>query len=120
MKKQDGYTLNELKGVFAQAPCGVGIFTAYEQTALYYNEAYFKLVGYTPEEYAGQIGKEYQKLVFAEDRHIQARIVDSVAKKGGVTAVEYRIEQKDKSVRWVRLSNTPIVVDEENCLLCFF
>lgn len=120
MKSQNAYALESLKSVLAAAPCGVGVFTARERKALYYNGAYFKLVGYTPEEYAEQIGGDYQKLIFAAEEPVHAHISNAVRSAGGVEAAEYRIVQKNENVRWVRMSSAAITVDGTDCALCFF
>ncbi len=120
MKLQNGYELEKLKGVFSVAPCGVALFRAKDQTALYYNDAYYKLVGYTPEEYAAQVDGDYQKLIFAGEQPVHARITETIASTGGVSAAEYRIVQKSGDVRWVRMSSSAITVNGMDCSLCFF
>lgn len=120
MKSQNGHEFEKLKDIFSVSPCGVGIFTMEDQMPIYYNDTYYKLVGYTPEEYRMEIDKDYQKIIFEDDRPIYTSIVNLVITKKGSNTGEYRILQKNRSVRWVRLSIINIILDSEECLLCFF
>ncbi|MEA4923120.1 MAG: hypothetical protein VB031_07095 [Eubacteriaceae bacterium] len=70
MDGQKHYNIDKLKKVFAAAPCGIGIFVAETRQPLFLNDAYYRLTGYTPEEYAEIISNEEQKLMFSLDKHV--------------------------------------------------
>lgn len=74
MKIEKPDSLDAVEEIFSCAPCGIGFFVVDSQKPLYLNDAYYKLVGYTPQEYKDQIGTEYQKLFFAEDIDITNKI----------------------------------------------
>lgn len=67
MDHRNYYSLLELKDVFIAAPCGVCIFDSATGQPLFLNEIYYRITGYTPEEYDRLIGEQYKRLIFPPD-----------------------------------------------------
>ena len=101
MDERDQYSLEKMKSVFAAAPCGVGIFAAGTREPLFLNNAYYRLVGYTPEEYRQLISNEDRKLFYPPDEHMSERVAQRYASDGCLAGVQYRVVQKDGGVCWV-------------------
>ncbi len=119
MKIEKPDSLDAVEEIFSCAPCGIGFFVVDSQKPLYLNDAYYKLVGYTPQEYKDQIGTEYQKLFFAEDIDITNKIDQFFDSTKSAAAFEYRIKRKDGSKIWARLTVSYIVLSNQKCVLCF-
>ena len=120
MNEHENYHIDELKSIFSAAPCGVGIFSGQEHNPLFLNDAYFRMVGYTPEEYKRVIANDDTQLFFPEDLPVNEKITRDYADTGKLTGIEYRIVQKNGALRWIKLHITPITADGKNCALCFF
>ena len=120
MDERDQYSLEKMKSVFAAAPCGVGIFAAGTREPLFLNNAYYRLVGYTPEEYRQLISNEDRKLFYPPDEHMSERVAQRYASDGCLAGVQYRVVQKDGGVCWVELNMISVTVDGGDCALCFF
>lgn len=120
MNERESYTLEHLKSVFASAPCGVGVFAAQARDPLFLNDAYFRMVGYTPEEYAELISNEDQKLLFPMDLPVNQRVEQRYSNDGSLSGAEYRVIQKNGGICWVNLTMVSIAADGRDCALCFF
>ena len=120
MDERDQYSLEKMKSVFAAAPCGVGIFAAVTREPLFLNNAYYRLVGYTPEEYRQLISNEDRKLFYPPDEPMSERVAQRYASDGCLAGVQYRVVQKDGGVCWVELNMISVTVDGGDCALCFF
>lgn len=120
MNERESYNLDELKGIFTPAPCGVGVFAMGTREPLFLNDAYYRIVGYTPEEYSDIIANDDKKLVYPPDYPVGELIMKKYAENVNLSCVEYRIVQKNGGVCWVDLTMTPIDVDGVEYALCFF
>lgn len=116
----DTYSMEKLERILSTAPCGVGIFTLQHHTALYFNPAYYRLVGYTPEEYASIKGDKKESLLYPEDLKLSDSAMAALA--GGEEGKEYtfRILRRGGEMRYVRLSFVPFLDASQSCVLCFF
>ncbi len=120
MKQHEKNGFEELENIFDAAPCGVGILSVDDRRPMYFNRAYYRLFGYTPQEYGEQIGDDFQKLLVPRDQPVYEHIADYLAAAGDESATDYGIVRKDGGVRRVRFSHTEIAWDGERCALCFF
>lgn len=118
MNEQD-YLIEDIEKLFANIPCGVGIFDT-QHNPLFLNDAYYDLVGYSPEEYKSIIDNRDESLIFQSDEPNLAQIRLDLGKGEELCGAEYRIVQKGGSVKWVRLSVSYIKANGKYCALCFF
>lgn len=119
MDKEFKFKLQYLENAFATAPCGVGIFEENSGKMIFLNTAYYKLIGYSPEEYSREIGDGYEQLIFGADISISDSTRKDIA-VSGTSGGEYRSVRRDGSVCWIKLSMTAIDLDERSVVLCFF
>lgn len=114
------FGLDQLKSLCDSAPCGMGIFTNHNETPLYLNEAYFKLIGYTSDEYKKEFSDCADKLLIPDDSHISDKAVKLFNNEPQNLTSEYRIKQKNGNIKWVRLTVTPFMTAKKHYGLCFF
>ncbi|MCH3967904.1 MAG: PAS domain-containing protein [Atopobiaceae bacterium] len=116
----EGSGLERLKALLAAAPCGVAIFEAGTRQPLYLNDAYYRIVGYTPEEYERLVGDNDRALVFGHDFTRIPQPSETSAADAEVTNAEYRVVRKDGGIRWVRLTLSSLGAEGSSRYLCFF
>ena len=120
MNTRESYTLEKLKSIFTAAPCGVGVFAAETYEPLFLNDAYYRLVGYTQEEYKKLISNQDQRLFFPPDQAMAEQVSQRYLHDGNLSGIQYRIIQKNGGVCWVDLTIISVVADGGDCALCFF
>ncbi len=120
MDEQKRYQLDDVRDVFSTAPCGIGIFDPKTREPIFLNTAYYKLVGYTPEEYAELIANNDQRLIFSDDRAITKENTEQFSQQGIVTNARFRIVRKSGEICWVDLCIVPIMIDGNKYALSFF
>lgn len=98
-----------LEKLYNNVPCGIGVFEAKENgKVLFLNDAFFKLLGYTREEFNTRGTSFLEEYLYPEDRALYAAIEDKVNTVGFVENGEYRIVCKDGTIRWVQLNVSKI------------
>lgn len=120
MDESNRYQLKDVREIFSIAPFGIGVFDRQSREPIFLNEAYYKLVGYTPEEYTKLIANQDQKLIFPDDRLINQKNTEAFSSHGIVSNARFRIVTKNKKVCWVDLCIIPITISEKKYALCFF
>ncbi len=120
MNERSSYALEKLKSVFSNAPCGVGVFASGTREPLFLNDAYYHIVGYTPQEYGDLVSNQDQKLLFPMDVSMNERLEQRYCDDGSLSGAQYRVLRKDGGVCWVDLTMVTITVDKQDCALCFF
>ena len=100
----------QLTDVLDKAPCGIGIFEFASRQGVFFNEAYYELIGYSPEETAGLIGTDYSKLIMEEDQDAVTRQEKKFEKNQRISESEYRIVKKNGEYAWIKLSLSPITL----------
>ena len=107
--------------LYDNLPCGIGLFEAEgEKRPVYLNNAFFKLLGYTREEYRTMKKRPLESYLYAEDQKIHEAIVGQVAAAGSIDNCEYRIVVKDGTLRWVQLNVSLIRFGDLPCYLACF
>ena len=111
----------EYKKILDALPCGIVIYDDSPQgKELYFNDAFFKIIGYTREEYLKIKNRPFESYIYEEDRYIYHRNQKTIAKTGKVENSEYRVVCKDKSLRWVQLNISTIKLAKEHAYFASF
>lgn len=80
---------------------------------LYANDSYYRLVGFSKEEYHANFGKHVNQLVYPPDQEmVQQQLKVALANRGNLS-FEYRIVAKSGEVRWSYINGCRIEDDEE-------
>jgi PAS domain S-box-containing protein len=113
-------SLEELKKMLNQAPCGIGLFE-YKGNgkAAYLNDTYYRLIGYTRDEYASLGESVISDLIYQEDLHVISANSQKMDLVGSADS-EYRITRKDGQLRWIKLNASKMDVDGQNLIFCAF
>ncbi|WP_244062763.1 PAS domain-containing protein [Faecalicatena contorta] len=85
------------------APCGIGLYDLETSEPIFLNKAYYKLIGYTEEEYQ-PIKTDFDALMFPQDTPVTRQSKFVFDQEGEATGYEYRIVRKDGQIRWVKLN----------------
>lgn len=99
--------------LYDNVPCGIGVFEANEENRfLYLNDAFFKMVGYTKEDYENS-GKQFlEYFIYDPDKKMFGREVLKKAKNGLPINVTFRYVRKEEQSRkrfaWIHLNATKI------------
>lgn len=102
-------------------PYGVGLYTTEDlPRALYLNDAYFRLIGYSRKEYAVLADKTFDAFVFEEDRRAYADNMRKIGENSNIVNSEYRIRCKNEVVRWIQLNVTRTELDGTQILFASF
>lgn len=102
-------------------PCGVGIYKeSPELIELYYNDAFFKLIGYSRQEYAALKNRPAESYIAPEDRKIYGENVLKMREQGFISGCEYRVVRKDQTLRWVQLDISRIILEGETVYFASF
>lgn len=102
-----------------KAECGL-VKLAYnsEMTILYANDYFYRLHGYTPEEYTEQFGTNALARIHPDDAQ---RFKASVARQlsmGTALRFEYRIIKKDGSICWLLIKGQMTATEQRIAYLC--
>ncbi len=120
MKADVRYHLETLENIFSNAPCGVGVFDAQTMKPMFLNNAYYRMIEYTPQEYEALIEGHTEHLVYDEGRDIAEVIRRELLENGSVSEFEYQIIKKHHGISTIRASISTIEVDDRPCALCYF
>lgn len=63
-------SIEQLELLMSQAPCGVDLFEIDTRHPIYFNDEYYKISGYTKEEYKNIRENKAETLLFQEDMDI--------------------------------------------------
>jgi PAS domain S-box-containing protein len=96
-----------------QAPCGIGLFRKGEASAVFYNDTYYRLTGYTKAEYCEIERTDPQRLVYPEDRPYLRKSFTALLQQSQNVSVQYRIVRKDGALVWIQLNATQIELGGE-------
>ena len=111
--------MEQLRRTSDLAPCGIGLYDAETSIPVFLNKAYYKLIGYTEEEY--EIHKsDPEYLIFPEDVSIARKSQSIYDADGKVSSTEYRIVRKDGTVRWVQLDISTLSIDGKQYAYTYF
>ncbi len=113
-------TLDDYKDMLDSVPCGAGLFDEEDfWNACYLNEAYYKLMGYTKQEYQALSGESISNLLHPLDYERVLQEVQDIQLliQQGLT---YRIISKDGTLRWIKLGVSRKTVGTKPFLFCTF
>ena len=114
-------SIAQLKNMLNKVPGGVGLYKiGSQQGALYLNDAFFELIGYTREAYAAVAAQPFPSFICPEDRWIYEENVRKMQSQGFVKDCEYRVVRPDGSLRWVQLNVSPMEMDENTVYFATF
>ena len=114
-------SIAQLKNMLNKVPGGVGLYKiGSQQGALYLNDAFFELIGYTREAYAAVAAQPFPSFICPEDRWIYQENVRKMQSQGFVKDCEYRVVRPDGSLRWVQLNVSPMEMDENTVYFATF
>lgn len=103
----------QLKSMLNQVPGGVGIYRlGFRQEALYLNDAFFEMMGYTREAYAALAKNPRDPFILPEDRPIYEKMLQLVHKQGSAKNCVYRVMRPDGSLRWIQLNVSTMELDD--------
>ena len=113
-------SLEELKKMLNQAPCGIGLFEYRGNgRAAYLNDTYYRLTGYTRDEYASLGETVIPGLMYEADLHIVSANSHKLELEGEIDS-EYRIVRKDGQLRWIKFNASRMDVDGQHLIFCAF
>ncbi|MCI2056340.1 MAG: PAS domain-containing protein [Oscillibacter sp.] len=112
--------LKQLKKLLNQAPCGIGLFETESAYPAFLNDEYFRIVGYTREEYQRVMVDGMKALVIPSDRKTAAQSGLQFEKDGVARNYEYRITRKDGSIAWVKLNLSKIMLWDREYVFASF
>lgn len=106
--------------ILEQIPYGVGLFREGKADALFYNDNFYKLTGYTKEEYEKIVRTAPELFFFQEDRDSATQIFRRLT--GGDTNghFECRMMRKDGSSMWLRTDTSQFHLEGEELRLVSF
>ena len=90
----DGLTDNLPGGVFLYLDNETGEFK-------YVNSNFYRLLGYTPDEFRVKFHNSFNELIYEEDRERVLKEIRKQLKVSDYDKCKYRIEKKDGSLMWV-------------------
>lgn len=79
---------------------------------LYANEGFYRLAGYSKEEYQLNFGDHVDQVIYPEDQEMVQQQVKMVLANRGLIGFEYRIISKSGEVRWSYINGCRIDDDE--------
>ncbi|NCB32721.1 MAG: PAS domain S-box protein [Erysipelotrichia bacterium] len=120
MKADAVYHIETFKQVFRDAPFGVGVFDLQTGQSLFLNEAFYRIIEYTPEEYNAIISDDLSLLLYDQDKIITETIKKELQETGSVKNLEYRIIKKNKGISTIQVSIVIIHLDGRTCAFCYF
>lgn len=111
--------LRELKTLANSIPGGVAQMKANSDlTILYANDGFYKLTGYTKEEYHnGKLKGRGISLIFDEDLAIIQSALTEHLTYGTIFKIDYRIHKKDGSFAWIAVQASPIAENSSDSIL---
>ncbi len=101
---------HNIKEIADFAPYGIGVFDLQKNELIFFNEAYYQMVGYTEEEYA-KIANGIDFILTPEDQMIVRHEVNEFKQSEKAVSHEFRIVCKDGSVLWVKMDMAHITVE---------
>ncbi len=119
----------QVSGLLSELPVGVSVFEYQGKIArenvpeIYYaNEAFYQLIGHSPEQFASIHNNFIPEIVAPDDRKNVLHLFDVKNEVGTVNEAEFRINRFDGSVVWVHCNALPVsCTDDENIVLsCAF
>lgn len=111
---------DDLKTVLDQAPCGMGLFHMQKAiSTVYLNNKYFELIGYTRDEY-NELFDDPLLLIYPEDRYVTEQNRKSMQSNGRLTNSEYRIQNKQGEIVWIKLNASVIEFENEPMVFTSF
>lgn len=85
---------------------------------LYANEGYYKIHGYTKEQYQQELGNLAEKVVYEKDFDRVSHIIyDVIQKKKRHVVLEYRIKKRNSGIAWVHVDSSLIYLDDKTIIL---
>ena len=120
MNSMKTVSFESIQTVLDCAPCGMGLFHMPEPiSALYLNDKYFELIGYTREEYKEIVANPFS-LFLPEDWHIMAEIQQKLSVSGGLQNAECRIRNKTGEIVRVKVGASIITVEGQSIVFVSF
>ena len=117
---RDMASLEEFKRMLNQAPCGIGLFEYMGNgRAIYLNDTYYKLIGYTKAEYTALGEAVISDLMYHEDLQLTSKHMQRMEQEGTLDC-EYRIVRKDGQIRWIKLNASTMEIDAQKVSFCAF
>lgn len=114
------YDSSILKQFLSTLRIGAAIFDYESGKALYLNDEYFKIIGYSEKEYKEILSGDEIKLAFPNDKKIIEETKKSLIEKQKVENIKYRIISKDGEILSIEYNSFLVLVDEKVSVLCFF
>ncbi len=90
-----------LKKVLNQAPCGIVLYNAEENEAIFMNRFFYTLTGYSEQEFNIYCKDPIGSLIYKEDIDT---VKDIFSGDRNLKTVEFRIINKDGHIVWIKLS----------------
>jgi PAS domain S-box-containing protein len=119
MESHTPAALTQMRTFFDSVPFAAGLFEIGTCASVFFNDAYYRLVGYTPAQYAACADLR-TRLLFAQDTPVWDASVAAFRKNGAINGKEYRLVCRGGTVRWVRLSVSRVAADGISYALALF
>lgn len=102
----------KMKVLFDQAQCGIGLYYAGKPEApIYFNKTFYRLTGYTKEEFEKFSAEDAPNLIFYDDLWLFPKLLDVANMPKGLNNSMYRFIRKDGKIIWIKINFSKIMYE---------
>lgn len=84
----------------------------------YANKKFYSMIQYTPQEFAEKCGGRLMDVIIPEEKQKVRNLIARQAVAGGLLHLEFRVQKRDSSKRWISITAQTVVTEGQTLYYC--